>query len=752
MRTIQVPNFNGTSSMFLPYTLYYGFDFTFEFWVKPNDATTPVDFTSFFMRGNASTANGVMVFDGKVNYRSNQSSNQGTIIEEYNSVNYPPNEWTHVAVVVRKNTQLSYYRNFELVGTFSLPVWSSSTANPISIGDWSNNYGSQFNGAIALPRLWFTARTEKEIRDNARRHIVFNTVEQPDLALDFNGVSYTNETYTLEDFEVYEDGRGYFENDSVLYSIEGKDTLVILPNNSDKTLQNYGLQLDKEYPLNQKFTKKKTVNYNTITGVYTEVTLTLPEFYIYDYIGNKPNLKYKSEITDYDVLASYIANESFDYYDLFGSTMELTYFEKNTSNETQKDVKLATTQSPLDKLSGDIKFLLWSDEERVDFVDNIMVTKAVPKNQFLTTVQNKRLYGYLKEIIVKDLSKDYTNSVKFVISDEKKESWYYWNEDLNEFSLITNFSLDAVRQHGMSYDSISRMTDRDWTKWRREYLNLGILLYDNDRETMISNIDKITYREYIPRHSTKISSAKVQILNTTPQVDLDMNGSTVVGTFLDADGGKFKYRILINNIPYYPSNGNFTEFLDSGYQINKTIDSKFVHIDSNNQIKVEFKDQFDTLQYWSTTFIGTYTGLMFKDVYNSYYSTDIGEILQYLDFGVIIAGQTTLDYEIKLKNQYGYDVENVSLVTQHMGDIPLGMEIQYSYTNAPFTPLERLEWAKIENNEEKTFFVRIKTVLEATPNANGLFHTTVKADKVGGYYDQEDEIEIGETTKDGKVD
>ena len=744
MRKIKVPNLNGGSSMATTHAYYYGEDFTFEMWVKPNDASTPLDNTAFFMRGNATTANGLMIFGGKVNYRTNQSTGIGTELEEYNVSTFPPNRWTHIAVVVKNGTQLEYYRNFNLITTVTLPTWNSSTANTITIGDWNNGFGSQFKGAVALPRLWYSARTESELRQYAKRHLLVDTAINHELAVDFQirlsnvDNMHNKSVVTYEDFEIQDDGKAYFEKDEKYYSIEGRDTLIILPNNEIATLQTYGLPLDVDISLSQKFNKIKYVTSNS--GHLSELTQTVDDFYIYEYIGDTPVLKYRTEIPEKDIMVSYITKESFDYYDLFGSDVEMVYFENSLDANLKNRIKYSTDKSPLDELSGDIEFLLWTDEEVDSYVDNIMVTEAVPKSLFLTTVQNKRLYGHLKEIIIKDLSKDYKESAKFVISDENKQQWYYWNSTLKTFSLITGFSIDLVWKYGMTYDTISNMTDSDWAKWKKDYLNLGILLYDNDRQTMIANIDKITYREYIPRHTTKISETILQIKNTTPKADIEMNGSTITGVLSDDDKGLIKYRILVNNKPYYPSDGNFTPYVQSGHEINKTIDSKFVNIDDYNQAKVEFVDRFGTVQYWSSTFIGTYTGLMFKNVYNQYYTTDLGELLQYLDFGVIIAGQTTLDHEIKIKNQYGYDVENISLWTEHMGDIPSGMEIQYSYTNAPFVPLERLEWSRINNNEEKTFFVRIKTTLEVTPNANGLFHTVVKADRVGGFDNDLEEI------------
>ncbi len=127
--------------------------------------------------------------------------------------------------------------------------------------------------------------------------------------------------------------------------------------------------------------------------------------------------------------------------------------------------------------------------------------------------------------------------------------------------------------------------------------------------------------------------------------------------------------------------------------------------------------------------MGTYSGLMFKDVYGQYYSSEIGEVLQYLDFGVIIAGQTTVEHEVILKNQYGYDIKDIHLYA-NTANFPTGMTCEFSTSSSPFTPQPDLRLGGVlKNNEEMSFFIRLKTELGSTPDANGSFDIIVRADK-----------------------
>lgn len=153
-------------------------------------------------------------------------------------------------------------------------------------------------------------------------------------------------------------------------------------------------------------------------------------------------------------------------------------------------------------------------------------------------------------------------------------------------------------------------------------------------------------------------------------------------------------------------------------------------MDNWNTVKVEFQDFYGTTDYWQTQFIGTYSGLMFKDIHGDYYSSEIGEVLKYLDFGVIIAGQTTIEHEVILKNQYGYDVKNIHLYAD-TSNFPNAMTFEFSEALSPFIPQSELRLNRVlANNDEMSFYVRIKTELGATPNANGSFDIIVKADQV----------------------
>ncbi|MCM3274380.1 hypothetical protein, partial [Paenibacillus elgii] len=73
-----------------------------------------------------------------------------------------------------------------------------------------------------------------------------------------------------------------------------------------------------------------------------------------------------------------------------------------------------------------------------------------------------------------------------------------------------------------------------------------------------------------------------------------------------------------------------------------------------------------------------YSGLMFMDTSQKYYSTSIGEVLKYLDMSTMIAGQTSLEIQVKLTNTYPFDVKNIQLWPEHNIN---GLTIEISKSN-----------------------------------------------------------------------
>ncbi|MFJ6207311.1 hypothetical protein [Lysinibacillus sp. NPDC092081] len=446
---------------------------------------------------------------------------------------------------------------------------------------------------------------------------------------------------------------------------------------------------------------------------------------VYDYIGELPTVVAYTESTD-DIIVS-TAVEPFDIYDEFGDEVEVLYYTDDEA-VANVDLILEANWSPIDELEGDFEVVTWTDEAP-DTAQRVLEMTAVPKPQFIKLVSPKRLYGYLDDVFVNDISQSYRDEARYFVTGEDTSKWSVWDSSTQTFVVSDASTEEAILKNGMKYHELNSITNKQWKTWGKHYLNIGVFLKDNSRDTIVSVVESVSYEDYLPRNTTAIEKTSFNILNTTAKIDISIVGNTLKGVLSDDDLTRVQYRVLLNDGYYYPADGSFTKLDDSPHNINLSISSKDIKIDNWNTLKVEFQDSFGTTDYWQTNFIGTYSGLIFKDVYGQYYSNEIGEVLKYLDFGIIIAGQTTVEHEVILKNQYGYDVKNIHLYA-NTSNYPTGMAIEFSESLAPFTPYPELKLDRtLQNNEEMSFFIRLKTELGATPDANGSFDIIVRADK-----------------------
>lgn len=504
----------------------------------------------------------------------------------------------------------------------------------------------------------------------------------------------------------------------------------------DKSIVMWSDFEDKQYAsvvLNKEpFTAKDLLGDNPQVIYYTDsdasqiiVETGIDPYSVYDYIGELPTVLAYTESTD-DIIVS-TTTEPFDIYDEFGDEVEVLYYTDDEA-VNEADLILEANWSPLDELEGDFEVVTWTDEAP-ETAQRVLEMTAVPKPQFIKLVNPKRLYGYLEDVFVNDISQSYRDEARYFVTDADTSNWYVWDNETETFIEKDTSTEQAISANGMKYHELNAVTDKQWKTWNKRYLNIGVFLKDNPRDTIVSVVENVSYKDYLPRNTTTVSDTSLYILNTTAKIDIELNGNTLKGILSDADLTRVQYRVLLNNKHYFPADGSFTKLGESPQNIELAISSKDIHIDDWNTLKVEFQDFFGTTDYWSTQFIGTYSGLMFKDVYGQYYSSEIGEVLQYLDFGVIIAGQTTIEHEVILKNQYGYDVKDVHLYA-NTTNFPTGMTCEFSTSLSPFTPHPELRLNKVlKNNEEFSFFVRLKSELGATPDANGSFDIIVRAEK-----------------------
>ena len=403
--------------------------------------------------------------------------------------------------------------------------------------------------------------------------------------------------------------------------------------------------------------------------------------------------------------------EPFTIYDEMGSSMDVLYYTDDDA-KLEADLYIKTKYSHLDTLNGNFEVVSWTDATSLELY---MKNDALP--QFVYKSSPETIYGYFDGLNFTDNGKSY-----YLISYDKIK-WYAW--DGTSFIVVDTVNMDNIIAQGMTSEMTKTMTSNDWNTWTYENLYIGVYLEDSLVET-----NKITSKLSLPLESPEINEAKLYVLNTKSTIEVKFAGSTIYGDIKDVDEGKVQYRIILNGANYFPENGEFTPLMASPLNIDTTIPNSKILIDENNTLRIEFQDYWGTTDYWEANFIGTYFGLLFSDATGDYYSTNIGEVLKYLDFGIIIAGQTTLKQEIILKNTYGYSVENVNIKVDKKV-LPAGMKGQFGTSNTTFESLDELNFNEIMlDGDEKTFYFRISTELGVTPVSNGKFGIIVTADEV----------------------
>ncbi|MFJ7839913.1 LamG domain-containing protein [Lysinibacillus sphaericus] len=660
------------------------------------------------------------------------------------------NTWYHVALTSSSTGKILLYINGVLDNGISYtPTTLSNSGLTVGTIGSANTNGRYFGGIIDELRVWNVARNQTEISDSMHSKLspkysanivsLFTMDEgagtptdlisttRTTTALGMSWVDGEIDLYSLNIKILFSTPSGYKKFDSV--SSIWRLVTTIEP--TEQQYLNNGMNMVDV--MNIPVSSMKELGEKTTISIYTaevdkeyaELHLTVEPYSVYDYISELPEVLVYTESTD-DIIVS-TTTEPFDIYDEFGDSVEVLYYTDDPE-VTNADLILEANWSPLDELEGDFEVVTWTDEAP-ETAQRVLEMKAIPKPQLIKLVNPKRIYGALDEVLVNDLSQSYRDEARYFISGTDTSKWYVWNKVLKKFVIADASSEEAIIANGMKHTDLNNITDTEWRTWNEQFLNIGIFLKDNPRDTIVSVVENVSYEDYLPRHTSTIQDTSLYILNTTAKIDIAFNGNVLKGMLSDDDLTRVQYRVILNNRYYYPADGSFTQLGESPQNIELVIRSKDIKIDDWNTLKVEFQDSFGTTDYWSTNFMGTYTGLMFKDVYGEYFSNEIGEVLKYLDFGVIIAGQTTIEHEVFLKNQYGYDVKNVHLLA-NTTNFPSDMTVEFSQSNSPFTPHSDLKLSgMLANNAETSFFIRLKTKLGSTPDANGSFDIIVRADK-----------------------
>lgn len=200
----------------------------------------------------------------------------------------------------------------------------------------------------------------------------------------------------------------------------------------------------------------------------------------------------------------------------------------------------------------------------------------------------------------------------------------------------------------------------------------------------------------------------LQFINSAPiQASYICNDFNLQALINDENGDAVAYRILINGVQKFPTEG-YTAFEPTPRLIDYSWDSSDLIFGLNNEIILEVIDPFKGVLQLKSNVIGTYKGLLFKDEYGNYYSTDKAEILKYIDLGQHTAGSLTTPKRVILENHTGGSIGNVKIKVSDE-TVYEGIDMTISPTLTPYNGTKELVIPYTLNDKDTfNFYVRVK--------------------------------------------
>ncbi|MNV42659.1 hypothetical protein D3C71_1343420 [compost metagenome] len=265
---------------------------------------------------------------------------------------------------------------------------------------------------------------------------------------------------------------------------------------------------------------------------------------------------------------------------------------------------------------------------------------------------------------------------------------------------------------------------KNWT----EYFSEDIVQYveipsQYITQSITSYIVRVTTQTYTEVNT--ITDTTIQMKNEPPVVEITMVGNEAIITINDEDLDYIRYNVSLNGTKVYPKDDTFTTLTRTPLSYSIQFRPEQINIDEENVLHVNSIDQYGATSSIESKFIGSRNSLVFCDENGEYYSNDINNLLNYLDFGTLVAGQTSLEAKVIMKNAYNYKVKNLQL---SYGIDVNNVQIEFSKTTNPFIAEPNLSYNELEVNETIDFYMRL--VADKTAKIGGIANIKVKAEQL----------------------
>lgn len=531
-----------------------------------------------------------------------------------------------------------------------------------------------------------------------------------------NGTTWQTTTATEANFKQYGMSQLSQITEAQWKELTGAKSLAMWSDFSDKKWANAVLNTEPT-TINSLLGNNPEVIYYTDSGTTDFITETETEpFSVYDYVSDTPSVLVYTDSTE-DIIVS-TTTEPFEIYDEFGESVEVLYYTDDEA-VTNADLILEANWSPVDELEGDFEVVTWTEESK-DTAKKVLNLSALPVPQFVHPINVKNIKNGLLDLFAKDVS--VTKNAKFLLTPNNT-TWYTWKQ--GNFVPITLTNENIIKE-GLTAEQLDNLSSTDLEAWTQQTINIGVFLADKIRGEEVTKVTEIGYSTELYSDTPKVEDINFYILNTTATIAVDLNGLTLTGQVDDADMTRVQYRVLLNDKPYYPDSGAFTPLSSPPLNIDISFRSDEIKIGDWNTVRVEFQDYFGTMDYWEAQFVGKYAGLMFKDESDNYYSSDLGAVLQYLDFGQILTGQVSVVHEVKVENTYGFNLTDVN-ITINTNQFAEGLYAQLGLSPENLDTVKTISLGDLADGTSTSFFIRLASQINAIPNDSKTFNIVATA-------------------------
>lgn len=217
-------------------------------------------------------------------------------------------------------------------------------------------------------------------------------------------------------------------------------------------------------------------------------------------------------------------------------------------------------------------------------------------------------------------------------------------------------------------------------------------------------------------------TTKLLLANREPQIILNMTGMYLKIDLGDDDGNKVKYNIYVNGSKIYPLTEEWSPLVQTPFVTTKRFKSNEIIVEGENLVKVNVIDEYGKSTSLTYKFIGECSGLLFMNEHNEMYTDDLGNIIRMLEFGNILAGKSSKIEKIKLKNNCGFNVKDITIKIEPT-TIPQGSTILLDTDFDNFRGSNEINIQRLVDGAEIEFYIRVITDIEQ--ETGGTFDITV---------------------------